>query len=113
MSENKESRIENREGATPLPSPPGGGPEIRWKFVAWTVLAWLGLLAFLIYTRIVQYCTTVDPDNYESWPSFQILAGLYIWMPLLLPLLVLAQGIQVLVLRKSKRSMNGASSIAQ
>ena len=68
-----------------------------------TVVAWFCLLAFLIYARIRQYCTFDGSNAYETLPDFQILAGLYIWLPLLFPLLVLALWGQHKLLRKYGR----------
>jgi len=87
---------------------------MRWKVMTATVLAWAGLLAFLVYARILQHCAVVEPDNYETWPDFQILFGLMVWIPRLLPFLGVALLAQAFLFRTGRRPSNqGSSSIPQ
>src|SRR6185295_11824476 len=81
VAENPESGIQNPGCPAPSCPPRGDAGRMRWKVMTATVLAWAGLLAFLVYARILQHCAVVEPDNYETWPDFQILVGLMVWIP--------------------------------
>ena len=75
-----------------------------------TGLGWPALLLMLIRGRIQTYCAVIDPGDYETRPDFQVLAGLYIRIPLLLPPLLVSLLAEFFLLRERTGLSSGSAS---